>query len=280
MIKSITNGQIMRSTNPYCSTYEELYKYLDNKMDIGYPLISIVLPVYNEEKTIGNILKRLPNHPSIEILVVDDHSIDKSIKEIEKFNSGRKITIIKHSQNKGYGGALLSGIKNGKGKVIVTLDSDGQHCPEDIFNLVKPILDDEVDYMIGSRYLGSYHYNLPITTRLGEAIIEKCIQVLFRLKVMNNQNGYRAFHRKLIHIFNDIKYTGYAFATELILKASIYNYRIRECPITLHDREHGTSKIKLRILTLDLFACLARYYVYKLRRYVLRKGFMEKLSIL
>lgn len=243
--------------------FEKLYSYLDNLITKEIPLISIILPLYNEEKTIKTVLENLPHHYLIEIIVVDDHSEDNSLQEIEKANLPRKIKIIKHTQNKGYGGALLTGIKNAIGKIIITMDTDGQHSADDIFNLVKPIIEGEADFTIGSRYLGKYFYDLPITTRLGESIIEKLLQILFNVKIKNNQNGFRAFSRKIKYLFDNMNYYGYAFCTELILKAKLNGYKIKEYPIKLYDREYGTSKIQLKKLALRISFCIFQYTIVK-----------------
>ena len=96
---------------------------------------------------------------------------------------------------------------------------------------------------IGSRYLGANYYDLPLITRLGEAVMEKLIQIFFKSKIMNNQNGFRAFNRKIIPLFNDTKYLDYTSATEIILKTALKGYRIKECPIKLYHRQFGSSGI-------------------------------------
>ena len=100
-------------------------------------LVSIIIPVYNEEKTIYSILKSLPKNEKIEIIVIDDYSRDNSVSEIEKVKNNREIKLVKHKKNKGYGKAILTGIKKSKGQIIVTMDSDGQHFPDDIYTLVQ-----------------------------------------------------------------------------------------------------------------------------------------------
>ena len=248
------------------SHYVELYDYIEKHRINNNPIqISILMPVFNEEKSIKPLIKRLPEHDSIEIIIIDDKSTDNSVNEIRKVQKYRKIKFIQHRVNKGYGGAVLTGFNNSTGEIIVTLDSDGQHCPEDLFKMVKPIFDNEVDFTIGSRYLGEYYYTLPVRTRLGEAILEKTIKLFFGITVMNNQNGYRAFSKKILHIIDDTKFLGYAFATEVILRAATYNYKIREIPIRLHDREHGKSKIKLRVLLMNLISCVIRCYLTKVK---------------
>ncbi|KKL70165.1 hypothetical protein LCGC14_2107630, partial [marine sediment metagenome] len=89
-------------------------------------LISIVIPLYNEENTILDLIERIPNHHQYEIILVDDGSTDTSLERIKEIEN-RDIRIIQHERNQGYGAALLSGFKHSTGDIIVTMDSDGQH---------------------------------------------------------------------------------------------------------------------------------------------------------
>ncbi|MFX1589988.1 MAG: glycosyltransferase family 2 protein [Promethearchaeota archaeon] len=252
--------------------FQELYNLLKNpKLQEEEIIISIILPMYNEQNTIRTVLEKLPNHESIEIIVVDDHSTDDSLLQIEKARLNGNLKVISHKRNKGYGAAVLTGIKHSNGKIMVTMDSDGQHSPDDIISLVKPIIDGEADYTIGSRYLGTYFYQLPVSTRLGEILIEKTIQIFFGKRIMNNQNGFRAFNRKLLPIFDNIKFQGYAFCTEQILKASLEGYKIKECPIKVYDREFGSSNIILSKLAYHLFLCVLQYLLKRLRITIFRK---------
>ena len=254
------------------SDFQEMYEYLNEHKNPGKSvLLSIILPLYNEEKTIRSIPEDLPRNKSIEIIIIDDHSSDNSLNEIRKVEGYNKFRIIRHLSNRGYGNAIITGMQHATGNVIVSMDTDGQHSPSDIFSLIKPIFDGEADYTIGSRYLGTYHYRLPIATRLGEVLIEKFIQFFFGIKIMNNQNGFRAFDKKLIPLFSNAKFLGYAFCTEQILQAKLSEHRILECPIKLFNREYGYSKIILRKLTLNIFACLLIYYLKKFYLNLLKK---------
>jgi glycosyltransferase involved in cell wall biosynthesis len=254
------------------SDYKEMYNFLKAfKSDNNSVLLSIILPMYNEENTIRSILEMLPKRNFIEIIIIDDNSTDNSLKEIKKVKHHNEFKIIRHLENRGYGNAILTGMQYATGDVIVSMDTDGQHSPDDIFNLIKPIFEGKADYTIGSRYLGSYHYRLPIATRLGEVFVEKFFQVFFGIKIMNNQNGFRAFTKELIPVFSNAKFLGYAFCTEQILKAKISGYKVLECPIKVYDREYGYSKIKIHILTLNILASLLIYYLIKFKLNVLRK---------
>lgn len=115
--------------------------------------------------------------------------------------SNKSIKLIKCDENQGYGNAIQTGIKNASGDIIITMDSDGQHNPNDIFRLIEPILNDKADITVGSRYLGRCNYNIPLYTRLGECLIEKSLQILFGQKICNNQSGFRALKKNTIGIF-------------------------------------------------------------------------------
>ena len=254
-----------------------MYEHLEQigKSNKEKYLISIIIPVYNEEKTINSILSTLPKSDKIEIIVIDDYSSDNSVEEIKRAQKSHDIKLILHERNRGYGKAILTGIKKSNGKIIVSMDADGQHLIDDLYTLIKPILDNEAEYTIGSRYLGSYHYELPISTRIGEVVVEKLVQLLFGQKVANNQGGFRAFDRKIIRIFENIQYHHFAFTTELIIRAALYGHRIRECPIRLIDRVHGKSRIKLNKLALNLFFCFIRYFFIKIKMKLLKKDYIK-----
>jgi len=279
----------MALTTNKLTDWERNFKFFQEYLKKNYNrnlgiVISVIIPVYNEEDTIRAVLERIPNSKGMEVIVVDDHSTDNSVKEIEKVKNRLNLKLIKHSRNKGYGGALLTGIKHASGKIIVTMDSDGQHQPEDVFGLVRPILENKADIVIGSRYLGSYNYKLPFINRLGELLVEIFLKVLFGHRIMNNQGGFRAFAKKTLNIFKDIKFKDYAFTTELLLKASLKKYRIREVPIHLNERKYGTSKIVLKDLLLSLLSCGAYYLLKRIndphsKKYLIKRiEFMKKLS--
>ena len=257
------------------------YRYLNEVLDsfssrIDSKLLSIVIPVYNEEKTIRKVLEQLPKNKSIEIILVDDHSSDNSLDEIEKAKIVNKVRVIRHEKNQGYGSALLTGINHATGYIVVTMDSDGQHRPEDIFYLVNPIFKKEADITVGSRYYGTYNYRLPVSTRLGEAVIEKFMLILFGQKVANNQGGFRAFHKRTLKIFKNIKFKDYAFTTELLFKASLSKFKIKECPIHLVDREYGASKIVLSELIFSLLLCVAYYTIQRINSSYYNKWILKR----
>ncbi len=260
-----TERKIIKTRNNF-HKFNDLINYLENhKTNSDAVLLSIILPMYNEEKTIRAVLESLPKYELIEIIVIDDHSTDNSIKEIGKVNSPKRINILQHKENKGYGGAITTGMKHAKGKVVVCMDSDGQHSANDLFNLIKPIIEGESDIVIGSRYLGAYNYRLPLLRQFGEILAEKIIRILFSLKIKNNQNGFRAYNRKVLKVLKHARYLDYTYCTEQILKASIYGFKIKEFPIKVYGRQHGASKMTIIRLALNIFSCLLLYYIKKIK---------------
>jgi len=248
-IHEIYQKGLLESSDPYPSPLI--------KSDL---LISVIIPVYNEENSIKDVIERIPDLLNYEIILVDDGSTDNSvlkIKEIEKDN----IIILQHQKNLGYGAALITGFKNATGKIIVTLDSDGQHKPEEIERMIIPILQDKADLVIGSRYLGDCDYKVPLCTRIGEYFVKICILGLFHQRVGNNQSGYRCFRKEILNVLNDNLLVGMGFTTEFLLECAINNLKILEIPISINQREHGTSYVNLANLFKSILNCIAIYYL-------------------
>jgi len=233
------------------------------KINDNDPLISIIVPLYNEENSILNVLSRIPNHFRYEIIIVDDGSTDNSISEISKVND-KNIKILKHDENKGYGTALKTGIMNCKGDIIVTMDSDGQHDPQEIPLLVRPIIKNQADLCIGSRYWGDSNYKIPLHTRIGEYFIDFMLWMLFNQRVGNNQNGFRAFRRELSDLIINIKNEGMGFTTELLFEFAYRGLKIVEIPIKLNNRKFGKSNVKLITVTKSIMSCMIKYMLKKI----------------
>ena len=246
--------QLVKIVTP--STTENRVK-LHNKDE---KLISIIIPLYNEENSILNVINRIPNNIRKEIIIVDDGSTDNSVKKIQELEND-DVKIIQHEKNRGYGAAILTGFKEAKGDIIITMDSDGQMRPEEIPNIIAPILQNNADLVIGSRYLGACNFPVPFYKRLGEFCINICLWVLFRQTISNNQNGFRAYNKRAFIVFEDIKSVGMGFSTEIIFNAAYHNLHIMDVPMTGDPREFGSSYVnvleilKSIIILISIFAC-------------------------
>jgi len=227
-------------------------------------LISVIIPFYNEENSIKNVIERIPNHRNYEIILIDDGSTDKSvlkIKEIENHN----IKLLQHQKNLGYGAALITGFKNATGNIIITLDSDGQHKPEEIEKMIKPILQRKADLVIGSRILGNCDYKVPLYTRIGEYFVKICILTLFRQRIGNNQSGYRCFRKEILNVLSDNLFVGMGFSTEFLLECALNDLKILEIPISINSREHGTSYVNLVEIFKSILNCIAIYFLKRFK---------------
>ena len=177
--------------------------YSSKKDKNNTPLIFIIIPLFNEENTIKNVIERIPNLQHYEIIIIDDGSADSSIKKIKTIEN-REIKIIKHEKNQSYGAAVLTGFIHANGDIIITIDSDGQHNPEEIPALIKPIIKNQADLVVGSRFLGQCNYKNPLYARVGSYFINLFLRLLFLQKVYDNQCGFRAYRNNMIKILKNI----------------------------------------------------------------------------
>ena len=237
-------------------------------------LTSIVIPLYNEEKSIKDVIDRIPNHHLYEIIIVDDGSTDNSVERIKEIEN-RDIRIIQHGKNRGYGASLLTGFENAVGDIIVTMDSDGQHNPEEIPNLIKPIINNKADFVIGSRYSGNNYYKNPLYARVGAYLINIFFRMLFLLRVNDNQCGFRAFKKESLQIFKNMRYTGMGFSTELLFKAAFNQLKIVVAPVTANPRQYGTSGVNLVRILRSVSSCILFYIIRKME-IDLNRSFLKK----
>lgn len=227
--------------------------------------LSVIIPLYNEENTIKNVIQKIPKYDNLEIIVVDDGSTDSSIEKVKDLKEkDQRISICKHKQNIGYGQAILTGFKKAKGDIVVTLDSDGQHAPKDIFKLIKPIIENEADVVIGSRYLGDCYYMVPFYTQMGEILIKLVLWFLFGINVGNNQSGFRAFRKEVLPYFHDLRNRGMGLTTEILFQSGLKNMRVKEVPIKVFPRIYGFSYVNLFKIIRSIFSCFIFYFIKKI----------------
>jgi len=210
-------------------------------MDI--PIVSVVIPAYNEEKTIEEILFRTYKTMETmripyEILMVDDGSSDRTRFLAER----HKVTVLTNGTNAGKGHALRKGFKNATGNIIITIDADGAHKPEEIPKLLKPLLNG-ADIVAGSRFLGNLEKDSVKKLHIiGNHLFNLLILLLTRKRITDSQTGFRAFKKKVIQEI-EITSEGYEIETELTMKTLKNGYLIQEEPITCEKRREGCSHI-------------------------------------
>lgn len=205
------------------------------------PTISAIIPAFNEEKTIDDVVRRTLSYVD-EVVIVDDGSTDNTATVASKAGAA----VIRHQRNRGVLAAVAGGLKEAKGEILLTLDADGQHNPADIPLLVEPILEDRADLVLGSRQAPP-HFS------------ERLITALTRLKVecTDASTGFRAIRRILAE---KMKLHGSCLCGTFLLEAHRLGARVEEVPITIQERREGKRRIQTRHIK-QLF-----YVLYDLSR--------------
>ncbi len=203
--------------------------------------LSIIMPVYNEENTIKQIIKEvLAVDIDKEIIIVDDNSKDNTRKIIEEEINGDNIIKIYHSKNLGKGAAIRTGIKAVSGDIVIIQDADREYDPRDYHNLIKPILEDRCDVVYGSRFLGVqsamffWHF-------VGNKLLTLVTNILYNTLINDMETGYKVFKTEVIKSIN-IKANRFDFEPEITAKLLKRKFKIQQLPITYTARTYKEGK--------------------------------------
>ena len=198
----------------------------------------VIIPAFNEQAAIGDVVKKSLQYAD-DVLVVDDGSKDNTSEIAEKAGA----SILKHPTNFGKGVSLRDAFREVKGyDVVVTIDGDGQHNPDEIPDLIKPIKENKADFVNGSRYINGFEENTPAYRRVGQRVLDIATNVTAGTNVTDSQSGFRAFDGKTISCYN-FRDPGFGIESEMIADAAENNLRIIEVPITVkYDVENSSTK--------------------------------------
>jgi glycosyltransferase involved in cell wall biosynthesis len=201
-------------------------------------LIVACIPAYNEEDTIAKIILLTKKYVD-KVIVCDDGSTDLT----GEIAVGLSALLIKHTQRKGYGAAVRSlfnkAIKLGA-DLVVTLDGDGQHNPDELPMLIEPILQGNADMVIGSRFIDENANDVPRLRRIGIGAITRLTSIASGVKINDAQSGFRVYSKKAIKLL-ELTEDGMGASTEILLKAYGKDLRIVELPITVRYEGLDTS---------------------------------------
>jgi len=196
------------------------------------------IPAFNEEKNIAAIITKLADITDT-IIVCNDGSSDLTSDIAEKMGA----FVINHEKNLGYGAAIRSIFLKAKeldGDILVTFDADGQHRIEDVEKVTKPIIDQEADLVIGSRFLDESAKEVPRYRKAGIKLITKITNATIKKQLTDSQSGFRAYSKKVLNELNPSE-LGMGISTEILIKASAKNFRISEVPIKIvYDGDTST----------------------------------------
>ena len=210
--------------------------------------IVIGIPAFNEEKNIGAILIKLKNI-SKDIIVCDDGSNDLTAEIAKELGAN----VISHKRNLGYGAGIRTIFLKAKeinADILITFDADGQHRIEDISTILKPMMNNEADIIIGSRFLDKNN-KIPKYRKIGIKAITSITNSSMGEKLSDSQSGFRAYNKKILENITPSE-SGMGVSTEILIKASKNKFRIKEVPIivsyegetsTHNPVSHGASVV-------------------------------------
>jgi glycosyltransferase involved in cell wall biosynthesis len=200
------------------------------------PIIACI-PAYNEEKTIAKVILKTKKYVD-KVIVCDDGSTDMTAEIAEALG----VEVIRHEKNKGKGAAIRSLFKKARGEaadIVITLDADGQHNPDEIPRLIKFMIDSGADIVIGSRFLSEEtRKKVPVHRYIGNKILNFVSHVD---GVTDTQSGFRAYNSRAIEIIKPVE-DGFAVDSEILYKASKLGLKIVELPITIEYNVPKPSK--------------------------------------
>jgi glycosyltransferase involved in cell wall biosynthesis len=209
--------------------------------------LTIVIPCYNEIRTIDNIIDavRQSPYPDKEIIVVDDGSRDGTVEKLrsEIDGSGRVHQVIYHERNQGKGAALRTGFRHATGDVVIVQDADLEYDPNEYPRLVEPIAAGKADVVFGSRFVGSEaHRVLYFWHRVGNNVLTLLSNMLTNLDLTDMETCYKAFRREIIQSIK-IEEDRFGFEPEITAKvAKIRDLRIFEVGISYYGRTYDEGK--------------------------------------
>jgi glycosyltransferase involved in cell wall biosynthesis len=224
------------------------------------PILSVVIPCYNEKQHIKTIVSKVLETPisGKEIIIVDDYSTDGTREMLEKEIKPLVSCIIYQDKNGGKGAALRTGFQVSTGRVVIVQDADLEYDPMDYQSVIQPILDDEADVVLGSRFLKGSQFGGYWQNKMANKGLTALSNLFTGLRLTDMETCYKAFKREIIQSI-DIEENRFGFEPEIVAKLAKKKIRIKEVPISYYPRtiEEG-KKIGLKD-GLRALICIVKY---------------------
>jgi glycosyltransferase involved in cell wall biosynthesis len=226
--QTIANDDIDTESDVNLESTNNQFEMKDSKDSNG---IFLIIPAYNEEKTIGEILEKI-SKLNYKIVLVDDGSKDNTYKIAKKYRDKYpdNIFIYRHVLNRGLGAALKTGMNGAlenNAKFVVTFDADGQHEIADIAKVCKPLIDGKADFVIGARPFE----DMPRSKNFANTMMNLVTLIFYKTKVKDSQSGLRAFKADIIPDLSILS-QGYGVSSEFIREIRQKNFKLEEVTIT------------------------------------------------
>jgi hypothetical protein len=239
------SGEIVTglAVNHYAEKYLQDRSSREAELGEGSREILIIIPAYDEEGGIREVLRRVPRELlgyEVKTVVVDDGSTDATAAIARE----EGVSVASHVVNRGQGDALRTGFaiaQRERAEIVINLDADGQYKPEEIERLVEPIIEEEeaADFVLGSRFMGFYE-EAGSVRHVGVVFFSKMISLLTGTKISDCTNGFRAIRVSELHKLELVE--DRFNATEIILEALKNKLRFAQVPVTMLSRAAGETK--------------------------------------
>jgi len=207
-------------------------------MDAG---LAVIVPAFNEAATLGRVLRRVLLQPCVQqVLVVDDGSTDGTSEVAQRFLDDVRLTVLKHSSNRGKGAAIRTAIDAVHAPIVVIQDADLEYDPIEYPAMIAPILQGRADVVYGVRGFAS-HTAYSYWFVLGNRLVTTATNVLFDCYIQDMETGFKALRSDLIRRLN-LRGDRFDIEPEITARVLRLGYRIHEVPITYYARSRGQGK--------------------------------------
>jgi glycosyltransferase involved in cell wall biosynthesis len=229
-----------------------------------------IVPALNEEQTLARVVDEIrAADPGFVVVVVDDGSSDRSAEVAEEAGA----LVLKLPFNLGIGGAVQTGYRYGYEngfEIAVQVDGDGQHDPRDLPRLLEPVLADEADVVIGSRFAGAGSYEAPWSRRVGIRAFAWLVSAVLRQRITDSSSSFRVLNRRALTVFAHDYPHGYLETVEATVLAAKQGLRIVEVPVVMRERRVGRSALTIPLSLWYAAKVLVAVFVSLFRRPVVR----------
>jgi glycosyltransferase involved in cell wall biosynthesis len=206
------------------------------------PLVTIIIPIYNERELIGEVLRRVRLLPfRKQLILVDDCSADGTFALLQADQASRPDTILlHHERNRGKGAAIRTGLTRAIGEIVLIQDADLEYRPEELPRLLQPILTGQASVVYGSRFMGSIK-KMRLPNRVANRLLAWLVSVLYGQKITDEATAYKVFRREVIASIT-LKCERFEFCPEVTAKVLRQGYTITELPVSFEARTPEEGK--------------------------------------